>query len=177
MILYYICSILLHCIDLTFSFTFAIYVMYLAPLTEVSTRISLCKLHTYPLIREGSLHEQTRNCQIKESQSHITNDQSDSISWFPAHCRTCDHILLPVRRLMSEGCSLVFVWHPLWGEVGSAFCQYQSIVICQNVHLISPICWMYIYRLQIKWGFKKKIYIYIDSSYPSNGCVTILKKK
>jgi hypothetical protein len=72
-----------------------------------------------------------------QSQSHITtDDQSASISWFRTHSGTCNQILLLVRRLMPEGCCLVFVGRLLWREVGSVFCQSQPVVICKNVHLV-----------------------------------------
>jgi hypothetical protein len=38
-------------------------------------------------------------------------------------CGTCDQILLPVRMLLSEICSLVSVGRPLWREDGSAVCS------------------------------------------------------
>jgi hypothetical protein len=49
--------------------------------------------------------------------------RSVSQSWYRAHSGTCDQILLPVRRLLHEICSLVSVGRPLWREDGSAFCS------------------------------------------------------
>jgi hypothetical protein len=73
----------------------------------------------------------------RKCQNHITtNDQSVSVWWFRAHSGTCDQIFLHVQRLMTEGCCLVFVEHPLWREVGCVLCQSQPVVICQEVHLI-----------------------------------------
>jgi hypothetical protein len=43
-------------------------------------------------------------------------------SWCRAHSGTCDQILLPVRRLLSESRGLVSVGHPLWLEDGFAIC-------------------------------------------------------
>jgi hypothetical protein len=46
-----------------------------------------------------------------------------SMSWCRADPWTCDQILLPVGRLLSESCGLVSVGRPLWREVGSAVCS------------------------------------------------------
>jgi hypothetical protein len=45
------------------------------------------------------------------------------MSWYRAHSRTCDQILLPVWRLLSESCCLVHVGLLLWREDGSAVCS------------------------------------------------------
>jgi hypothetical protein len=42
------------------------------------------------------------------------------MSWCRAHSWTCDQILLPVGRLLSEICGLVSVGLPLWRGDGSA---------------------------------------------------------
>jgi hypothetical protein len=56
------------------------------------------------------------------------------MSRYGAHSGTCDQILLSVRRFFSENCRLVSVRRPLWREVGSVFCHYQSIVTNQYLH-------------------------------------------
>jgi hypothetical protein len=43
--------------------------------------------------------------------------------WCRAHSGTCDQILLPVGRLLSENCGLVSVGRPLWREDGSVVCS------------------------------------------------------
>jgi hypothetical protein len=48
---------------------------------------------------------------------------TDSKSWCRAHFETCDQILPPVGRLLSESCGLVSVGLPLWREDGSAVCS------------------------------------------------------
>jgi hypothetical protein len=45
------------------------------------------------------------------------------MSWCRAHSGTCDQILVLVRMLLSESCSLVSVGRPLWREDGSAICR------------------------------------------------------
>jgi hypothetical protein len=45
------------------------------------------------------------------------------MSWCRAHSGTCDKILLPVGRLLSECCSLVSIGCPLSQEDGSAICS------------------------------------------------------
>jgi hypothetical protein len=42
-----------------------------------------------------------------------TVSQSVNMSWCRAHSGTCDQILLPVRRFLSESCGLVSVGSPL----------------------------------------------------------------
>jgi hypothetical protein len=60
---------------------------------------------------------------VQKTQSQITTDgQSVIMSRYRAHSGTCDKILLSVRRLFSEICSLVFLRRPLWREVGSVIC-------------------------------------------------------
>jgi hypothetical protein len=65
---------------------------------------------------------QARDCR---SWSHIT---TDSKSWCWVHCETCNQTLI-----LPESCCLVFVWLPLWQEVGSVSCQSLSAVFvhCQ----------------------------------------------
>jgi hypothetical protein len=61
---------------------------------------------------------------ICRSQSYFTTDGlSVSMSWCRAHSGTCDQILLPVGRSLSESCSIVSVGRPLWREDGSAVCN------------------------------------------------------
>jgi hypothetical protein len=50
----------------------------------------------------------------------MNNVQSASMPRCRAHSGTCDQILLPVGRLLSESCGLVSVGLPLWREDGSA---------------------------------------------------------
>jgi hypothetical protein len=58
------------------------------------------------------------------SKSKLLYDcKSVSQSWCWAHSGTCDQILFPVGRLLSESCSLVSVGRPLWWEDGSAVCN------------------------------------------------------
>jgi hypothetical protein len=54
------------------------------------------------------------------SRSYFTTDgRSVSISWCRVHSETCDKMLLPVGRLLSESCGRVFAGCPLWREAGS----------------------------------------------------------
>jgi hypothetical protein len=53
----------------------------------------------------------------------LTVCQSVSMSWFRAHSRTCDQILLPAGRLLSEIFCLVSVGPPFWREDGSSVCS------------------------------------------------------
>jgi hypothetical protein len=51
--------------------------------------------------------------------SNVTMDgRSVSMTWRPAHCGTCDQILI-----LSKFCCLVSVGRPLWQEVRSVSCQ------------------------------------------------------
>jgi hypothetical protein len=57
------------------------------------------------------------------SRSHFTT-QSQSVCLGIEHpCGTCDQILLPVGRLLSDTCGLVSVGRPLWREDGSEICS------------------------------------------------------
>jgi hypothetical protein len=61
---------------------------------------------------------------LDRSRSYFTTDgQSVSLSWCRGHSGTCDQILLPVRRLLSESCGLVCMERPLWQEDVSADCS------------------------------------------------------
>jgi hypothetical protein len=65
---------------------------------------------------------------LTRSQSYFMTDgrsvsQSVKMSWCWVHSGTCDLILLPVGRLLSETCSLVSVGRPFWREDRSAACS------------------------------------------------------
>jgi hypothetical protein len=79
------------------------------------------------------------------------------MSWCRAHSGTCDQILLPVWRLLSESWGLVSVGHPLWGEGGSTVCSAitQSSKSCRtrNHTLLSHL------RLPQPGGPGSRIYV------------------
>jgi hypothetical protein len=55
------------------------------------------------------------------SRSYFTTDgQTVRMSWFRAHSGTCEQILLPFGRFLSESCYPVSMGRPLWREDGSA---------------------------------------------------------
>jgi hypothetical protein len=70
---------------------------------------------------------------------------------------TCDQILLPVRMLLSEICSLVSIGCPLWREDGSAICgviaQWSESLWTRNLTLLSHL------RLPQPGGPGSRIYI------------------
>jgi hypothetical protein len=72
-----------------------------------------------------------------------TDGQSASMSWCRAHSETCDQILPPVGRLLSESCGLISVGRPLWREDGSAVCsvitQWSESRITRNHTLLSHL--------------------------------------
>jgi hypothetical protein len=73
----------------------------------------------YWLLVDSCTHARAHTLQ---SRSFFTTDgQSVSMSWCRAHTGTCDQILLPVGRLLSESCGLLS--RPLWREDGSAICS------------------------------------------------------
>jgi hypothetical protein len=61
--------------------------------------------------------------QLKSNPKLLYDCQSVSMSWCWAHFGTCDQILLPVGRLLSESWGLVSVRRSLWREDGSAICS------------------------------------------------------
>jgi hypothetical protein len=78
------------------------------------------------------------------SRSHVTaDDKSNSMSWCRAHTGTCDRILHPVGRLLSESCALVFVGRPLWREdwsaVRSAITQWSKSHRTRSYTLLSHL--------------------------------------
>jgi hypothetical protein len=87
----------------------------------------------------------------------LTVDQSVSMFWCRAYSGICDLMLLPVGRLLSETCSLVSVWRPLWREDGSALCssitQWSESRRTRNHTLLSQI------RLLQPGGPDSRIYI------------------
>jgi hypothetical protein len=71
----------------------------------------------------------------------MTDSQSVRMSWYRAHFGTCDQILLPVRKLLSESCSLLSMGCPLWWEdrsvIFSAICQWSEWQRTHNHILLS----------------------------------------
>jgi hypothetical protein len=53
----------------------------------------------------------------------LTVSQPVTMSWCWAHSATCDRILLPVGRLLSDNCILVSAGCPVWRENESAVCS------------------------------------------------------
>jgi hypothetical protein len=72
-------------------------------------------------------------------------------------CGTCDQILLPVGRLLSESCCFVSVGRPLWREDGSAVCsaitEWSESLRTRNHTLLSHL------RLPELGGPGSRIYI------------------
>jgi hypothetical protein len=64
-----------------------------------------------------------RRSKVEGWSYFMTDGQSVSMSWYRAHSKTFDQILLPVGMLLSETCGLVSVERPLWREDGSAICS------------------------------------------------------
>jgi hypothetical protein len=72
-------------------------------------------------------------CINSRSRSYFTTDgQSVSMPWCWANSGACDQILLPVRTLLSESCSLLSVGRPLWRDDGSAV--YSAITQWSESH-------------------------------------------
>jgi hypothetical protein len=77
-------------------------------------------------------------------RSYFTTDgQPVSISWYRAHSGTCDQILLPVGKLLSENVGIVSAGCPLWRENGSAVCsaiaQWSESLRTRNHTLLSHL--------------------------------------
>jgi hypothetical protein len=72
-----------------------------------------------------------------------TDSQSVSMSLCRAHSGTCDQILLPVWRFLTESWCLVSMGYPLWREDGSAVCstitQWSESLRTRNHTLLSHL--------------------------------------
>jgi hypothetical protein len=94
---------------------------------------------------------------IKSKSKLLYDWPSVSLSWCRTHSGTCDQILIPVGRLLSESCTLVSVVHPLWRENGSAVCsaitQWSESRRTRNHTLVSHL------RLPQPGGLGSRIYI------------------
>jgi hypothetical protein len=64
----------------------------------------------------------------------MTDSQSVCMSWCRAHSGTCDHILLPVGRFLSESCRLCLCWASSLtrGLVCSLQCNHSVVRVAQN---------------------------------------------
>jgi hypothetical protein len=91
---------------------------------------------------------------VFQSQSHITTDgQSVIMSRYRAHSGTCDQILLSVRRVFHEICSLVSVGRPIWREVRSIICLSQSSnlpLFTSNIYVTCVLQFSNVYTINIK---------------------------
>jgi hypothetical protein len=77
----------------------------------------------YKFCSVGDMTEPCGTPAFCRSRSYFTTDgRSVSMSWCRAHSGTCDLILLPVGRLLSESCGLISVGLPLSREE-SAVCS------------------------------------------------------
>jgi hypothetical protein len=128
--------------------------------------VSMCNLHVFLLSK--FIHRyftlftngMFRPLNVR-SQSWVTVgrsvSQSVSMSWCRAHSGTCDQILLPVRRLLSESCGFASVGRPLSREDGSAVCsaitQWSEPRRTRNHDLLSHL------RLLQRRGPGSRIYI------------------
>jgi hypothetical protein len=80
--------------------------------------------HTSPPLRSDRLHSGCSPPPLVLSKSKSLYDWwSVNMCWSRAHSGTCDLILLPVGRFLSESCGLVTVGRPLWREEGYAVCS------------------------------------------------------
>jgi hypothetical protein len=77
----------------------------------------------------------------KSNQNYFTTDGQSVCLGIKHPCGTCDQILLPVGRLLSESCGLVSVGHPLWWKDGCATCsaitQWSELRRTRNHTLMS----------------------------------------
>jgi hypothetical protein len=94
----------------------------------------------------------------KEEEVTLRLSVSQSICLSIEHpCGTWDQILLPIRMLLSEICSLVSVGRPLWRQDGSAICsviaQWSESRRTRNHILLSRL------RLPQPGGPGSRIYI------------------
>jgi hypothetical protein len=69
----------------------------------------------------------SRSRSRSRSRSYFKTDgHSVNMSWCRAHSGTCDQMLHPIGRLLSESCGLVSVRHPLWRVDGSVVCSAMT---------------------------------------------------